>query len=278
MAEWAKLHTDILADPKLMRAARKGAKWLLYLPWLIAFAKRADDGGRLTVNSEPAEPEDYLQSIPCSTEKSLASALEELEKLGILSRELDGALSFSAWSRRQQAPSETPDAIRERVKRHRAGRKSKQINIGETGGNGDETTGRNGTEEEIEEEEECARGVTADAPGNAQEPDDTSFRAAPFIDAFREIRQGIPPAGIIAKSCKAVVGEVGMAEAVHRWNRFLSERRHSPPAYFTQEHGQYAGLALVNGRGSGGFDVGDEPEIDWIDPGPRPATLPKGVR
>lgn len=245
MAEWAKLHTDILADPKLMRAARKGARWLLHLPWLIAFAKRADDSGRLTVNGEPAEAEDYLQSIPCTTEKAVTLALDELEKLGILVRELGGALAFSAWGKRQQAPSESHEAVRERVKRHRAARKSNKITKGVTSGNEAPTFQRNDAEGEEEGEEEVRRAVTAGTSGNDTNLDDATYRADPFIDAFRDIRQGIPPAGIVAKVCKAVVAEVGMAETLHRWTRFLAERRHSPPAYFAQEHGQYAGIGAA---------------------------------
>jgi hypothetical protein len=44
---WAKLYTDILSDPKLMRAARLGHEQLQLLPWFVVFAKQADDRGRL---------------------------------------------------------------------------------------------------------------------------------------------------------------------------------------------------------------------------------------
>ncbi len=108
---------------------------------------------------------------------------------------------------------------------------------------------------------------TVDRSADA-DADDAVFSAGPFIDAWREIRQGIPPAGIIAKVCKAVVVEIGMAETLHRWNRFLAERRHSPPAYFSQEHGQYAGLALVNGRAPP-----EQPQDTWFEPPSDPDEI-----
>lgn len=122
---WAKLHTDILADPKLMRASRRGARGLLLLPWLIAFAKYVDDDGRLTVAGDPAEPEDLIDVIPCTRKEDVALALEELTGLGVLVREEGtGVLRFHTWEERQgrPKPSDTPEAQRERK------RKSRQAN------------------------------------------------------------------------------------------------------------------------------------------------------
>ncbi len=211
MAEWAKLHTDILSDPKLMRASRKGAKALLYLPWLIAFAKRADDGGRLTVNSEPAETDDYLQSIPCSTEKTLSNALDELEKLGILARELDGALSFSAWSRRQTRPSDEPEAVRERVKRHRASRKPNKTNEPVTSGNDVTGSTSNEGEGDIEEEGDSARVVT-----------DTAERGgwpARLAGMYEPV--GSLPPGRIGSALKRLVTRYGERRVTDAWGWYV---------------------------------------------------------
>jgi hypothetical protein len=117
---FAKLWTDVLDDPKLQRAARKGARHLVLLPWLIVFAKRADDDGRLTVNGEPAEPEDIARSVPNASTKQVEGALRELEGIGVLYREDDQALRFAQWDRRAETkPSASPSAVAERVRRHR---------------------------------------------------------------------------------------------------------------------------------------------------------------
>ncbi len=85
------------------------------------------------------------------------------------------------------------------------------------------------------------RSADADATDQSQaSKSPAGFRAAPYIDAWREIRKGTPPAGQIAKYLKLVETEVGPDEAQYRWRRFLQQRQHSPPAYFAQEHGQYA--------------------------------------
>lgn len=124
---WAKLHTDILGDPKLMRAARKGAKELVYLPWLIAFAKQADDGGRLSVGGEPAEAADIADLVPGATRRSIAESLKNLEQIGVLHRDSNEFLCFTAWDRRSGAkPSDSAEAIRERVAAHRERRRETQ--------------------------------------------------------------------------------------------------------------------------------------------------------
>lgn len=117
---WAKLHTDILGDPKLMRAARNGMKGLELLPWIIAFAKEADDGGRLSVGEEPAEPVDIANLVPGISAKRLAISLENLEAIGVLLRDSDNYLRFSAWERRSGAKSsDSAESVRERVAAHR---------------------------------------------------------------------------------------------------------------------------------------------------------------
>jgi hypothetical protein len=119
-AFWAKLWVDILGDPKLMRAARKGAPGIELLPWFIAWAKRADDDGRLTVNGEAAESADYVEQIPNMTQKRIKEALASLVKLGVLTSDA-GVLRFTKWDRRQSAkPSDSPEKVRGRVAKHRA--------------------------------------------------------------------------------------------------------------------------------------------------------------
>lgn len=215
MAEWAKLHTDILSDPKLMRASRKGAKALLYLPWLIAFAKRADDGGRLTVDREPAEPEDYLQSIPCATEKGVVQAIDDLEKLGILARELDGALSFSAWTHRQSKPSDDPDAVRQRVKRHRVKRKALKDTIHVTPGNACETPDGNAIEVEGEIEEE---GDTTDVTRDGN-------WIIPFAKVYDKFI-GKPSFARIGKALKPLREEYGDDLLLSMWEDFCEYGPH----------------------------------------------------
>lgn len=117
--EYAQLHTDILADPKLMRAARKGLKGLELTPWFIAFAKKANDGGRLTVGGEAVEPADLVGQIPGQTSRSISVALKSLESIEVLIRDDDGVLCFAAWENRQAKPSDSRPAVRERVRKHR---------------------------------------------------------------------------------------------------------------------------------------------------------------
>jgi hypothetical protein len=154
-AQWAKLYTDILGDPKLLRAARKGFRELELLPWLIVFAKQSDDAGRLTVAGEPAEPEDIAGLLPGITPRRVGTALASLEAVGVLARQDDGALCFTAWSHRSGSkPSDGADAIRDRVQRHRQAKRNAGHSGNETPCNALQVTGGNATEEEEEKEEE----------------------------------------------------------------------------------------------------------------------------
>lgn len=157
MSLWVKLHTDILGDVKLMRAARRGAQALELLPWLIAFAKLCDDDGRLTVNGEPAEIADIAPLIPCTTDARIAQCLAECHKIGILAKDDDGALRFVTWEQRAAAkPSDDKDAVRQRVADHRERKRAKKNRNARpvTPGNALQVGGGNATEVEVEGEVE----------------------------------------------------------------------------------------------------------------------------
>ena len=156
MTQFAKLWTDILADPKLMRAARKGAKQLVLLPWLIAFAQKCDDDGRLTVNGEPAETIDLASQMPGVSEKQVAQALAALENIGILVRDYDDALRFSAWEHRAGKPSDTRERVAQRVAKHRERKRQQRGEkaSAEPESNAAYVTPRNALEEEEEKDQE----------------------------------------------------------------------------------------------------------------------------
>lgn len=120
--EWVKMHTDMLGKAKVMRAARKGAMGLQLLPWLILFAKRAKDQGRLTVEGQPAEFEDFAAAIPNLDEAELEACLATLVELKTLAL-VGGAYVFISWERRQgypSRPSQAPEQVAGRVAKSRA--------------------------------------------------------------------------------------------------------------------------------------------------------------
>jgi hypothetical protein len=121
---WLKLHTDIWNDPKLKRAARAGAKGLELLPWLLVFAKIADDDGRLSVGGHAATPEEIADGIPSAraTAALVTACQEACLALGVLVHDYDRVLRFASWGPRQGKASESREAVAERVRRHRAKR------------------------------------------------------------------------------------------------------------------------------------------------------------
>lgn len=167
---WAKLWTDILGDTKLMRAARKGARNLQLTPWLFAFAKEANDNGRLTVGGVPADPEDIANLIPCCRPRDVTVACIHLLEIRVLVRDSDGAYRFLNWGKRQgrTPPSDEPEAVTERVRRHRA---RKRNGVTETMRNGvapeSVTTPEKEEEKEKEKETETETEKDEDADRSA---------------------------------------------------------------------------------------------------------------
>lgn len=129
---WAKVWTDILGDVKLTRAARKGAKGLELLPWIIVFAKSCDAEGALVVGGEPAEAEDIAPLIPGVTTEYVVTALQSLLDVGVLVRDEGGVVALAKWEQRNESPpSAGAAAVKARVAKHR--RKKRGVDAPEVG-------------------------------------------------------------------------------------------------------------------------------------------------
>lgn len=118
--QWVKLHTDILGDDKLFGACAAGFREIELLPWMISFAARANDDGRLSVSGESASPQAIARLLPGVRSGRVATCLKSLEAIGILVRQADGVLAFTAWERRAGRVAESRDVMRERKRRSRA--------------------------------------------------------------------------------------------------------------------------------------------------------------
>lgn len=130
---WVKLSCDILADPKLMRAQRRGMTTLHLLPWTIVFAKQCRDNGRLTVGGQPALPDDLSTQIPGGTKEEVTKHWEELLSLGVLTEDPnDRVLYFTNWPKRAGSkPSDAPERVKTRVQKLRQTRRRR--NTGTSG-------------------------------------------------------------------------------------------------------------------------------------------------
>jgi hypothetical protein len=118
---------------------------------LLAYAKRADDDGRLSVNGEPMEGEDLAQSIPGVFAEAVETCLRELEEIGVLVRDGDDVLRFAAWERRAAGkPSDARSAIAERVRRSRQRAREKSAQAAVTPCNALLAAHGNATEREVE--------------------------------------------------------------------------------------------------------------------------------
>jgi hypothetical protein len=263
---WAKLHTDILADPKLMRAARRGARGLNLLPWLIVIAKQCEDEGRFTVAGEPMEPADMAPLIPGVTETEVAEACRSLIEIGVLVEEA-GALRLAAWGRRQQRPSETPAAVGERVRKHRRKVKRASNDTCNDGCNDERNDGCNATEERErrgEEETTRARGADPGAPNWGA-----------WVDPFAvewEAYVGIPSKPKLVLGLQTLIAAHGLPQVFVAWRGYLRDLdqtgklRYASERSFAERYLVHAGqwAALVDPEYQT-RPIPDEPgRLDWL--------------
>jgi hypothetical protein len=111
---WVKLHVNMLDKPKIMRLPGDAFKaWSL----LLLIAARHDREGLLP----PAEECAFILHAPPD---ALSPLIEQLVKARALTREGD-ALRIHDWEEWQtRKPSDEPEAVRERVSRSRASRRT----------------------------------------------------------------------------------------------------------------------------------------------------------
>jgi hypothetical protein len=237
---WCKLHCSILGDPKLMRASREGARQLELLPWLLAFAKLADDDGRLSVGDEPADARDIAQLIPGCRPSQIKSCCESLEMIGVLRRDQDGTLRFQRWTDYQTKPSAHPSAIRERVQKHRALRKTIAADTQPRSGNGLHVTPSNAIEEKREREEEkrSERMATADADDNNHNHvlnlSEEGGWPADFAQMYSKIGHLNP--GHIGRRLAPVRQTYGAAVTREMWDAYIRARPHLHFGSFEPTH------------------------------------------
>jgi hypothetical protein len=116
---WLKVHTDILGDPKLQRGVRAGLKGLELVPWLLIFAKQANDDGRLSIGDHAATGEDIAPLIPGARAHHVDACLTSCLAIGVLEQGDDGVPFFPNWARRQGRPADMPERTRERMRKSR---------------------------------------------------------------------------------------------------------------------------------------------------------------
>lgn len=264
---FVKLHTDILGDPKLLDAARRGAKHLALLPWLLAFAKRADDGGRLSINGRPADPRIIARDLPGVTVRKVVQALAELHAIGVISRDSDDVFRFVSWEKRAETkPSDSKSAINLRVTAHRnrvrEARNSNNANESVTPCNALQVPECNATEKEKEEEKEKenpptphvkpkrraprkpSRSAATPPAGSADAEGGTAASAEPpppppapswstqAGEDWAQARGGTAPFARIGHALRPLVERDGWDVVRPAWQRFVA----SPRARFGAEH------------------------------------------
>jgi hypothetical protein len=117
MRQWAKLHTKILTEPKVLRLTDQQFRCFINL---IALAGYIDDAGRL------GTAEDIAMHLRLSEAKT-GARLDELEAVGI-ALSLNSVWFLKNWDEYNgRPPSDDKAAVRERVTRHRENKVKRPI-------------------------------------------------------------------------------------------------------------------------------------------------------
>lgn len=111
--KWIKIVTDIIDDEKMLmiemmcKGSRRDTVQLLWFETL-ALAGKLNEGGRLTVNGIPMDEKALAKKFRRAG-RTVAFAFDMFIKLGMVTRDEDGAFCVVNWSRYQSDMSEKAD-------------------------------------------------------------------------------------------------------------------------------------------------------------------------
>lgn len=120
---WIKMWLEALDDPKLTRLslAERGAWW-----GLLKLAGKCDAGGKIVSGESGLDVDEIADALHIKTSddrQALESMIDKMEKRGSLKWN-NNTLAVVHWEERQRIPpSARPEAIADRVRRHRERRK-----------------------------------------------------------------------------------------------------------------------------------------------------------
>lgn len=122
---WMKHYLEALDDPKLTRLslAEKGAWW-----GILELAGKCDAGGKIVSGGEGLDMDEIADALHIKTAEDRGSLESMIAKMGkrhsITYNE--GVLRVVHWEERQRIPpSARPEAVAERVRRHRERKKAR---------------------------------------------------------------------------------------------------------------------------------------------------------
>jgi hypothetical protein len=116
---WLRLHTEIIHDPKLS-AFTDAEKWLWIC--LLCLAGESDVRGEIHMSVD-----DIVWTLRCDR-ATLSSTISKCEERDMLSRHEDGTLVITHFLERQyDNPSDHPEAVKERVARHRENKRNDPV-------------------------------------------------------------------------------------------------------------------------------------------------------
>jgi hypothetical protein len=124
---WIKMWLEALDDPKLTRLslAERGAWW-----GVLKLAGKCNANGKIVSGGQGLNIDDIADALHIKTSddrQALESMVTKMEQRGSLKWN-DDALVVVRWEERQRIPpSLQPEAIAERVRRHREGRKKTEV-------------------------------------------------------------------------------------------------------------------------------------------------------
>ena len=136
---WAKLFTDLLDEPKFRRRSND-ERWA-WVATILCATDSPERGVLLTAPGVPMSIEELADAAHVA-EKAMRGYVERWQTLGMLVVREDGAMSLPHYEPRQRphSPSDEPEAVRERVSRHRERRRNEDVTERNGDGNGQGNT------------------------------------------------------------------------------------------------------------------------------------------
>jgi hypothetical protein len=210
MKTWIKLYTEIVDDPKIGRhSLADHGLWLLLMA-LAGKIDHRDEHGNATGQLDTLD--NVAWHLRRSTDE-IAPGVERLTAAGML-HVTNGIITVTHFAERQERPSETPAAVSERVKRHRAKARREQsksatsCNAYETTCNDDETALESESDSETESETDPEQTTTDTDRAQARDADVVVC----FLDAGP-----LRAAGVTEPALSNILGRNLPPGAVQEW-------------------------------------------------------------
>lgn len=203
---WLKLHTEIRTDPKMQ--ALTDTQFRIWIN-LLCLSAEGKVRGSVCIDEDLGYPEEALAKVLFVDQETLSAALSVFQKLRMIDVDENGVIILRNFVKRQyDNPSDHPQEVAERVRRHRQSKKNADETNAKRQCNDNVTTmKRDCNDTDKEEDKEKDNNTSPNGDGDAPIADDDAVSIKP---RKKSVAQYSADAKKIANALKERLKEKGV--------------------------------------------------------------------